>query len=140
MPGNVHLKDVPGIVMSWTLEKDLLPEFCWTSINPWCILKHTVTFTDKCSYDTTSKKLLLTASGNHYQNTQLGTMWKSTDHRVSCPNGYVHIMPSVYMAQETEQKTGWKNCKHQNTRKSSVKHLFLWMTEQIRPNNDNNNG
>lgn len=51
--------------------------------------------------------------------------WTQCGNQQITGNPVLTDMPSAYMAQETEQKRGWKKCKHQNTRKSSVKHLFL---------------
>lgn len=80
MPGTENLGSTQGPVRSWTLTKSLLlPSLCWTSVLPSCILKLTLIPTGKCSYHPSSKKALLTATGDITENRNwMDTMQGST--------------------------------------------------------------
>lgn len=93
MPGTENLGSIQGPVRPWTLVKNLLlPSFCWTSVLPSCILKLILIPTDKCSYHPSSKKALLTATGDITENhNRMDRMQGSTDRKKPSFKGYTFL-------------------------------------------------
>lgn len=79
MLGSRNLTKFLGLERPWTLEKNLLLPFCWTSIIPYYILNPILIHTDKHRYQPSSNKPLLAANGGNHRQPQLDTIQKSMD-------------------------------------------------------------
>lgn len=71
----------------------------------------------KCSFHPSLKKLLFIANRGHHRKPEMDTMQRSKDSGrpdqiVTATSQSLHVWPS---------ENGWKNCKSQNTKKSTVK-------------------